>query len=143
MLRSLAGDRRRAIGVFPYGACGCLPNLVLLLPFAALAPVHDVGGRMAARRLHEPLAHPPLMLTQQDAAPLGEPVGRIVEHAEDRRAIGDRERGAPPLVVVGVLKRFRSVVEASVAEPAGELEHKPVGDGNTGEHHGRERTHVR
>jgi hypothetical protein len=30
MLRRLAGDRRLAIGVFPHGACGRLPNRVLV-----------------------------------------------------------------------------------------------------------------
>jgi hypothetical protein len=52
---------------------------------------HD-PRRIAAKCLHEPFAHPPLALSKQHAAELGEPVRRrVVEGAEDAFPVVDRQ----------------------------------------------------
>jgi hypothetical protein len=52
------------------------------------APVRPTGVGV---RLHEPHAHPPLVLAQKHAAELGELDRRVVERSEDRLAVCDRE----------------------------------------------------
>jgi hypothetical protein len=98
-----------------------------------------MGGDMS-ERLDEPFAPPPFVFAEEHATELGEPFGRIVEDAEDRLPFGDRERGHSPLSVVCVLNGLGGVVEAGVAEPAGELEYEPVVDRDAGQHHEHDHT---
>ena len=57
--------------------------------------------------LHEPLAHPPLVLAEKDAAQLAEPVRGIVERAEDALAVLDRQRQDNNLGLDGAIEKSR------------------------------------
>jgi hypothetical protein len=54
------------------------------------------------------------MLAKQHATELGEPLGRLVEHAEHGLAVANRERHHSPLAVAGVLEQPR---RCQVARP--------------------------
>jgi len=48
--------------------------------------------RVSPRRLHKALPNTPLVLGEKHAAQLRKPVRRVIEHSQDRFAVGDRER---------------------------------------------------
>jgi hypothetical protein len=114
-----------------------------LRPFPSDSEHFSPGRSPNVRLLDESFAHPPLVLAQENAAELREPIGRIVEHADDRLPVLDLEGDDLALCVLSGLKRFSGHVEAGVAEQAGELEHLRVGHRNPREHHPSERTPVR
>jgi hypothetical protein len=59
--------------------------------------------KLLIRRLDQTLAKPPLMLAEEHAPKLGEPVGAILERPQDPLAVGDREGDDRPLGVSSLL----------------------------------------
>jgi hypothetical protein len=51
---------------------------------------------MPAWVLDQPFAPTPFVLTEQHAAEFGQPVGAVLEYAQDRFAVGDRQRHDTP-----------------------------------------------
>ena len=96
-----------------------------------------------SERLHESLAHAPLMLEEQHAAELREASRRIVEGAKDALPVFDRQCEHLRLGVPGTLEPLCTVVESGFPEQTCELEDVLVGYRNAREHHPAERTHVR
>jgi hypothetical protein len=70
-------------------------------------------GNRAIRRIDRPLAHAPLVLAQENAAELDEPVRTILECSEGLLALGDRQREGCParLEAVAVRTRVRCSIE--------------------------------
>jgi hypothetical protein len=67
--------------------CECHRNLLVELqqPYA-------LSQRSVKRGLHEPLSHSPLVLSNEDAAELGEPIRAVLERTDDVLALLDRQR---------------------------------------------------
>jgi hypothetical protein len=94
-------------------------------------------GRSARewRGAYETFRQSPFLFEQQNASKLRKPVRAVLEHAQDRFPVGDRQRHDVAFVVVGVLERFGSVVNAFRAEALRQLEYESVRDRETGEEH--------
>ena len=86
-------------------------------------------------RLHESVAHAPLVLGEQHTAQLGEADGRIVEHSQDRLAIGDRQSNESLLGVQCDEERIARVLEAGRVQQASQFGDVPFADEHTGEPH--------
>ena len=72
-------------------------------------------------RLHEPLAHAPLVLYEQDAAKLCEPVRWVVERPEDPPTVVDRQREDHDLRFERVLEHGRGGLVDEVCQLADEI----------------------
>ena len=83
----------------------------------------------------EPFGQSPLVFEEQDAAELRKPVGAVLEGAEDRSPVGDRERDDGAFVVVSAFEDFGCVVEPFRAEALGEFEYETVRDREASEEH--------
>ena len=80
--------------------------------------------------LDEPLAHTPLVLHEQHAAQLGEPLGRrIVECSEDRLAVGDGQGKHRRLDQQRVVELVCDVLETPAPEQLRKLEHILIAHG--------------
>ena len=86
-----------------------------------------LSGRLGLGDLNEPLTHGPLVLSEQHAAELGETVVRIVERAEDRFAVRDRQRGHLRLKVVSFLE-----LSAVASKPASRSSRESVSTSASG-----------
>jgi hypothetical protein len=84
------------------------------------------------------------VLRQQRRPQLRQLLGAVLEHAEDRLAVGNVERDDPGFAIVGAFEPFGGVDELGFAEAGGELEDGFVGDRDSCEPHiTDDRTHVR
>jgi hypothetical protein len=103
-------------------------------------PSTGAAPEASALALHEPFAHPPLVLGEQYAPELSEPIGRrLVERPQHRLAIGNGQREHFRLEEERVLERVGDVIHLTRSEEFGEFPNVVVGDGNAGELHGEER----
>src|SRR5688572_25276791 len=91
----------------------------------------------------ETLALPPDVLLEQRRAQLEQLLGAVLEHPEDRLAVGNVERHNPGFAVVGALEPFGGVDELGLAKAGGEPEDGSVRDRDPCEPHDDDRTHVR
>jgi hypothetical protein len=96
-----------------------------------------------SERLDESLTHPPLVLPEQHAAQLREADGRIIEHSQDRLAIGDRERDEILLAVQRGKKCIARVLEAGRVQEPSKGGNVHFVDGNTGKSHASRATQRR
>ena len=74
-------------------------------------------------------------LAEERGSELSEPVGAILEGAENALPLGDRQREHLRLGVVRVLQPLGDLLKVSLAEQSGELEHVLVADRDAGELH--------
>ena len=91
-------------------------------------------------RLNKPLAHPPLVLAEQHTAELGESEGRIVEGAENRLAILDRERNEILFVVECEKEYIGGFLEPGLEQELGQGGNVRFQDRHTGESHAGDAT---
>ncbi len=85
-------------------------------------------------RLHEPLAHVPFVLAEEDAPEFGEPLGRIFECAEDPLTVLDCQGDDRRLSS----KRGEQECGRRLVDKVREYLHEFVVDGDAGELHGRD-----
>ena len=89
------------------------------------------GWRVA----NEPFSQSPFVFEEQDASEFREPVGAVLEGAENGFPVADSEHDDTALVVVGVFEDFGCVVEPFRAEALGEFEYEAVRDRKASEEH--------
>ena len=68
------------------------------------------------------------MLLRQRRPQLGQLLGAVLEHAEDRLAVGNVERDDPGFAVVGAFEPFGGLDEFGLAEADGEVDDRSVSD---------------
>jgi hypothetical protein len=90
--------------------------------------------------LHEPVPVAPFVLGEQHAAQLREADGRIIEHSQDRLAIGNRECNEVLLGVQRGKKCIARVLQAGRVQEPSQGGNVLVEDGNTGEPHASDAT---
>jgi hypothetical protein len=81
-----------------------------------------------------------LVLGKEHAPKLSQSVGRIIEHEQDRLAIGNRERDEVLLGVERDEKRIAGVLEARSEQKPSQVGNVLFADGNAGEPHGADAT---
>jgi hypothetical protein len=92
--------------------------------------------------VEEPVAHALLVLAQQRTAQLGEPVGRIIEHSQDRLAILDREGNENLVGVEREKEDIGAVLEPGPQQELSQDGNVPFGDRHTGEPHAGDATRL-
>jgi integrase len=75
------------------------------------------------------------VLAKQHAAELSERIGRIVERAEDRLTVVDRQRDDLRLAIVGRLELLGDVLGVGLTQQSRQLEHVSIGDRDASELH--------
>ena len=75
----------------------------------------------------EPFGPSPLVLVQEHSSEFGEFGGPVAQHAQQGFPIGDVEPEDASLPAPCAFELLGGVINLSIAEPLGELEHKPVG----------------
>ena len=104
-------------------------------PDARIDPKRNRLQAELCRRLHEPLAHAPLVLVQEHGSKHGECGRRVVERSKDRLAILDRESDQLLLRFQRDDDRLGRIIEPGVMQESDEDEHVLVAHGDAGEHH--------
>jgi hypothetical protein len=126
----------------PCERAGALARVITSAAVRALAqplrPVLIRHGSPAGSALHEPFARAPLVLSDQHTSELAELVGAILERAEDRLAVRDRESNDAPVSVVSPFERFGRIRQLGLAKHARELEHERIRHRDSREHHERD-----
>jgi len=100
-------------------------------PWCAVAP----PSHAPKPSLDKPFAHTPLVLVTQDATELGQRIGRIVEHSEDRLAIVHGKTDNPLPSFECYYEPLRRFVEAGGVEQPSQLERIFVSHADSGDVH--------
>ena len=98
------------------------------------------GDAVPAEGSDQTVPHAPLMLGEEHAPQLGKASWRIVEHPQDRLAIGDRESNENLLGVQRDKERIARVLEACRVQEPSQGGDVLFADGNTGEPHATDAT---
>jgi hypothetical protein len=86
------------------------------------------------RSLDEPFPQSPLVLLNEHAAELAEPVGTVFECAQNSLAVVDRQRDDPPLRSERVLDGLRDQLELGFAQEAHENDDGLIAHWGPGQH---------
>jgi hypothetical protein len=95
--------------------------------------IRDPSRQPWPAELHEPLAHPPLVLGEEHSAQLGKAGGWFLERVHDRLAILDRHSDEILVSLQGDDQRLRRVVEPGLVQEPSEVEHVVVTYSDSGE----------